>query len=66
MIMLVIDLKLIPGPPFFFGSLMVLLALFVNSSLPKVPSTNTRFFRRPSAALSRQPSEDTARLIPSS
>ncbi|VDM94979.1 unnamed protein product [Thelazia callipaeda] len=55
--------KVIPGPPFLFGSLMVLLALFVNSSLPKVPLVNTRFFRRPSASHSRQSSDDAARLL---
>ncbi|OZC07684.1 transporter, major facilitator family protein [Onchocerca flexuosa] len=55
--------KLIPGPPFFFGSLMVLVALFVNSSLPKVPSVNTRFFRRPSTTRSRQSSEDASHLL---
>ncbi|EJW85271.1 hippocampus abundant transcript 1a [Wuchereria bancrofti] len=54
-----------PRTTIFFGSLMVLLALFVNSSLPKVPSVNTRFFRRPSTAHSRQSSDDS-RLLQSS
>ncbi|VDK80886.1 unnamed protein product [Litomosoides sigmodontis] len=58
--------KLIPGPPFFFGSLMVLLALFVNSSLPGMTSINTRFFRRPSSTHSRQSSDDASRLFQNS
>lgn len=55
--------KLIPGPPFLFGSLMVLFALFVNSWLPKVPPVNTRYFRRPSTSHSPQSSDDTSSLL---
>ncbi|MCP9261484.1 Hippocampus abundant transcript 1b [Dirofilaria immitis] len=58
--------KVNPRTTIFFGSLMVLLALFVNSLLPKVPSVNTRFFRRPSATHSRQSSEDASHLLLSS
>ncbi|MFH4979264.1 hypothetical protein AB6A40_005973 [Gnathostoma spinigerum] len=59
------DWHLIPGPPFLFGALLVLLALIVNSSLPKVPSTG-RLLRREDSLRSRHNSGDTAKLIPGS
>ncbi|KHN77510.1 Hippocampus abundant transcript 1 protein [Toxocara canis] len=58
--------QLIPGPPFLFGALMVLLALAVNSSLPRSASSNGRFLRRSTASLSRQSSADTTKLLHSS
>ncbi|VDK43456.1 unnamed protein product [Anisakis simplex] len=60
------DWQLIPGPPFLFGALMVLLALLVNSSLPKsasIISTSNRSSRRSTSSLSRQSSNDSAKLL---
>uniref|UniRef100_A0A1I7YN93 MFS domain-containing protein n=1 Tax=Steinernema glaseri TaxID=37863 RepID=A0A1I7YN93_9BILA len=52
--------SLIPGPPFLFGALLVLLALFVNSTLPNV---HGKLLRRSSGGHSRQNSSDMAQLI---
>ncbi|KAK0413685.1 hypothetical protein QR680_006942 [Steinernema hermaphroditum] len=52
--------SLIPGPPFLFGALLVLLALFVNSTLPNV---HGKLLKRSPGGHSRQNSSDLAHLI---
>uniref|UniRef100_A0A914UQW1 Major facilitator superfamily (MFS) profile domain-containing protein n=2 Tax=Plectus sambesii TaxID=2011161 RepID=A0A914UQW1_9BILA len=54
------DWRLIPGPPFLFGAVMVLLALLVNSMLPHNPPTSGKFIRTrlPTPSHSREPSVD--------
>ncbi|PAV75712.1 hypothetical protein WR25_09393 [Diploscapter pachys] len=55
------DWQLIPGPPFLLGAFLVLIALFVNSTLPNMPF-GTKHNRKFSPTHSRQSSDQTRLL----
>uniref|UniRef100_A0A915E044 Uncharacterized protein n=1 Tax=Ditylenchus dipsaci TaxID=166011 RepID=A0A915E044_9BILA len=54
-----IDMGIIPGPPFLFGAVLVLIALLLNMSLP----ANKKIFRRHGYSTSSSKHLDTAMLI---